>query len=437
MELPGTLRINERGQLELGGIEVTALAAAFGTPLYLYDEALIRDNCRKFCQAFRVKEGWSQVLYAGKAFLTTAMCRIVHSEGLGLDVVSGGEIYTAIEAGFPASKIYFHGNNKTYEEICLALEAGVGHFVVDNFMELETLSRLSAERGKRTPVLLRIAPGIEAHTHRYIQTGQEGSKFGFPLAQALAAARRAKELPGIEYRGLHCHLGSQIMEINPYQQTLSLLMDLARAIKGNTGLVTQQLNLGGGFGIRYTPEDRPPSPALWGETLLACLEEESRKNKLPRPLLLVEPGRAIIGPAGHTAYRVGTIKEVPGGRKYVAVDGGMADNIRPALYQAKYMAVLANKAALPPSEEVTIVGKCCETGDVLIENIALPPVEPGDILVVLNTGAYSYSMASNYNRLPRPAGVLVNQGRAFLILKREDYKDLLRQDLIPPHLALK
>ncbi|MDN5326675.1 MAG: diaminopimelate decarboxylase [Moorella sp. (in: firmicutes)] len=437
MRLQGTMAINERGRLVIGGCDVVQLARDFGTPLYIFDEDCIRDNCRQFYRAFNAGSGQAEVIYAGKAFLTTAMCRIIASEGLGLDVVSGGELYTALAAGFPVERIYFHGNNKSYAELCQALEAGVGRFMVDNFTELELLSRLAVERGQVARVILRVTPGIEAHTHDYIRTGQVDSKFGFTLpgGQALAAARRAGELPGIEYMGLHCHIGSQIFELEPYNEAVTVMMELAAEVKEATGLVTAELDLGGGFGIYYTTGDDPLPVKAYAETILARVREEARRLNLPQPRVLVEPGRSIVGPAGSTAYTVGTIKEIPGVRKYVAVDGGMADNIRPALYGAKYDAILANKAGMPATEKVAVTGKCCESGDMLIWEAELPPVERGDILLMPCTGAYGYTMASNYNRLGRPAAVLVRDGVADLIIKREDYSDLIRNDVIPARLA--
>lgn len=437
MHLQGTMQVNERGRLNIGGCDVVQLARDFGTPLYIFDEAHIRKNCRLFHQAFAVAEGRSKVIYAGKAFLTTAMCRIIASEGLGLDVVSGGELYTALAAGFPVNDIYFHGNNKSYAELCQALDAGIGRFVVDNFYELETLSRLAAERGQTARVIIRVTPGIEAHTHEYIRTGQIDSKFGFTLTngQALAAAKRVKELPGIEFKGLHCHIGSQIFELEPYSQAAATMLELAAEIKEKTGLITAELDLGGGFGIYYTAEDSPRLIKEYAETILGRVKEEARVLGMPLPVVIVEPGRSIIGPAGCTAYTVGTIKEIPGVRKYVAVDGGMTDNIRPALYGAKYEAIVANKANLAAEETVAITGKCCESGDMLIWEAELPRLEAGDILIVACTGAYGYTMASNYNRLGRPAAVLVHEGNADLIIKREDYNDLLRNDVLPARLG--
>lgn len=436
MQLRGTMRINERGHLEIGGCDVVDLAREFGTPLYIFDEDLIRANCRKFIQSFVQKYGNAEVIYAGKAFLTTAICRIIAQEGLGLDVVSGGELYTALKAGFPPSRIYFHGNNKSREELLLALEAGVGRVVVDNFLELETLNHLAVERGQKVPVLLRVTPGIEAHTHEYIRTGQIDSKFGFtlPTGQAMEAVRKTRELPGIEYKGLHCHIGSQIFQVEPYRYAAEVMMDFIEKTLRATGLITEELDLGGGFGIAYVEGDDPRPIEAFADTIMAAVYDEAEKRRLKLPKVIVEPGRSIIGPAGSTAYTVGAIKDIPGVRKYVAVDGGMADNIRPALYGARYEAILANKADAPATEVVSITGKCCESGDMLIWDIPLPPVEPGDILLMPCTGAYGYAMASNYNRLGRPAAVLVKDGRADLILRRETYEDLLRCDVLPRRL---
>lgn len=436
MKLQGTMQINSAGNLTIGGLEVTQLAREFGTPLYIFDEELIRNNCRKFYEAFAVGEGQSEVIYASKAFLTTAMCRIIASEGLGLDVVSGGELYTALAAGFPVEHIYFHGNNKSYMELCQALDANIGRFVVDNFSEMELLSRLAVEKGQVANVILRVTPGIEAHTHDYIRTGQIDSKFGFtlPNGQALEAAKRVKDLPGLEFKGLHCHIGSQIFDQEPYGEAAAIMLKLAAEIKESTGLLTTELDLGGGFGIYYAEGDTPPSINSFAQKILIEVSKKAKEFNLPKPKVIVEPGRSIVGPAGSTAYTVGSIKEIPGVRKYVAVDGGMADNIRPALYEAKYEAIIANKANLPAEEIVTITGKCCESGDMLIWDTKLPKVEVGDILLVSCTGAYGYTMSSNYNRLGRPAAVLVREQNADLIIKREDYNDLLRNDILPARL---
>lgn len=433
MRLQGTMTINAAGHLVIGGCDTVELAREFGTPLLVIDEACLRERCRAFKEAF----AGGEVLYAGKALLLQAICRIVAEEGLGLDVVSGGELYTALAAGFPPERLYFHGNNKTEEELDQALAAGVGRIVVDNFRELKLLSGLARNNnGYRVPVLLRLTPGIEAHTHEYIKTGQIDSKFGFTLAngQAEEAVALATSLPALELVGLHCHIGSQIFSVEPYAEAAAIMMDFAAKVYRQTGVAIRELDLGGGFGIYYADGDDPLPPANYARVIQEVVADKAATLGIPLPRILVEPGRAIVGPAGTTLYTVGSIKDIPGVRKYVAVDGGMADNIRPALYQARYEALLANKADRPPVEKVSITGKCCESGDMLIWDIMLPEVVPGDILAVSCTGAYCYPMASNYNRLPRPAVVLVCNGDAELISRRETYADLLRLEVLPSRL---
>lgn len=433
MRLQGTMTINAAGHLVIGGCDTVELAREFGTPLLVIDEACLRERCRAFKEAF----AGGEVLYAGKALLLQAICRIVAEEGLGLDVVSGGELYTALAAGFPPERLYFHGNNKTEEELEQALAAGVGRIVVDNFRELKLLSGLARNNnGYRVPVLLRLTPGIEAHTHEYIKTGQIDSKFGFTLAngQAEEAVALATSLPALELVGLHCHIGSQIFSVEPYAEAAAIMMDFAAKVYRQSGVAIRELDLGGGFGIYYADGDDPLPPANYARVIQEVVADKAATLGIPLPRILVEPGRAIVGPAGTTLYTVGSIKDIPGVRKYVAVDGGMADNIRPALYQARYEALLANKADRPPVEKVSITGKCCESGDMLIWDIMLPEVVPGDILAVSCTGAYCYPMASNYNRLPRPAVVLVCNGDAELISRRETYADLLRLEVLPSRL---
>lgn len=415
------------------------LAREFGTPLYVLDEQFLRDNCRQYRRAFMERYDKALVIYASKALATTAVFRIIEEEGLGLDVVSGGEIFTALEAGFPMEKVYFHGNNKSPQELRLALEVGVGRIVVDNLYEMELLNSIALEMGKKADILIRITPGIEAHTHDYIRTGQIDSKFGLVLSngQAMEGVKKALTLPGLNFLGVHCHIGSQIFELESYRHAAEVMMDFIRQIKDETDVTVQELNLGGGFGIYYAAGDRPASVEAYAYMVMEAVHRKAEELRLPVPLVIVEPGRSIVGPAGTTLYAVGAVKEIPGVRKYVAVDGGMSDNPRPALYQARYEAMLANKAAERPVELVSIAGKCCESGDMLIWDITLPPVEPGDILAVACTGAYNYSMASNYNRLPRPAMVLVKDGQADLIVRRESYEDLVRNDVIPPRLQKK
>lgn len=431
MHLHGTSRINEKGHLEIGGCDTVELARTFGTPLIVYDEALIREKCRAFVEAFRKTGARFQVAYASKAFCTVAMCQLVAEEGLALDVVSDGELYTAQKAGFPPERIHFHGNNKTPEELAMALDVGIGCVVVDNFHELALLADMARERGQRVNILLRVTPGVEAHTHAYIQTGQEDSKFGFDIGSGMAveAVKRALSAPSLALVGVHCHIGSQIFETEGFVAAISRVMAFLDAVRAETGYVAAVVNLGGGFGIRYTENDVPLPVAAYVEAIVSAVRWECGARAYPEPEIWLEPGRSIVGEAGTTLYTVGAVKVIPGLRTYVAVDGGMADNIRPALYQARYEAMLANRGWEKPTETVSIAGKTCESGDMLIWDIALPPVRPGDLLAVSCTGAYTYSMASNYNRLRRPAVVFVRDGRAKVVVRRETYDDLVRNDM--------
>ncbi|MBS4031214.1 MAG: diaminopimelate decarboxylase [Clostridiales bacterium] len=436
MFLTGTMRFNEQGHLEIGGCDTVELVKEFGTPLYVMDEELIRKNCAEYRDTFKRIYPNSQVVYAGKAFLTTAMCRLVDEEDMGLDVTSGGEIFTALQAGFPAQKMIFHGNNKSPEEIKMALAHGVGRFVVDSFAELDLLEETAGAVGKRADIYLRIKPGVEAHTHHYIQTGQLDSKFGLGLSdgQAMTAVKIVAKLKNVELRGIHCHIGSQIFDLKPFQLAASVMMDFIAEIKKKTGTVIKELDLGGGFGIRYLEEDSPYSLAEFVEMIAATVKEKATELGLPLPKLFVEPGRSIVGEAGTTLYTVGSEKNVPGIRKYVSVDGGMMDNLRTALYEAKYAAVVANRKDKEPTEVVSIAGKACESGDMLIWDITLPVLQRGDILAVLSTGAYHYSMANNYNRFPRPPVVFVGNGKADVVVARESYEDIVRNDIIPARL---
>ena len=431
------MRINSSGNLEIGDCDTVELAHTFGTPLYVLDEKEIRGRCRIYVESLRNAYPNSQVLYAGKAFLTKAMCRIVEQEGLGLDVVSGGELYTALSAGFPAERIYFHGNNKSPDEIAMGVEAGVHRFIVDSLHEMALLEEMSASSDSRSNVILRIAPGVEAHTHTYMRTGQVDSKFGFGIGdgRAVEAVELALKSPHLRLCGLHSHIGSQIFAAESFALAASIMVDFMDHLRQRFGLTVEELDLGGGIGIRYSAEDTPLPISAFVRTITDVLIAECRKREVPLPRLLIEPGRSIVGEAGTTLYTVGAIKDIPNVRKYVFVDGGMADNPRVALYQSKYEALIANKAADPPREKVTIAGKCCESGDILIWDIELPVAESGDILAVFSTGAYNYSMASNYNRLTRPAVVLVRDGEADLIVRREAYCDLVRNDCLPERLV--
>lgn len=432
---PPQIEINSLGHLETRGIELSALAARFATPLYVMDEALIRQHCRDYWRGFSDYAN-GQVVYAGKALLNQAICRIIEQEKLYLDVVSGGELYTALSAGFPAGKMLFHGNNKTKEELRLALQAGIGRIVVDNLTELALLQELTLELHCEADLMLRITPGVEAHTHEYIRTAQTDSKFGLGISddQLQDAIQSILQMPRLHLKGIHCHIGSQIMEEAPYSLAVELMFGLLDQIRSRYHLTLQELNLGGGIGIRYTSEDLPLQPTAVVHHIAEQVRLQAEKLNFPLPKLFVEPGRAIVGEAGFTLYTIGGIKDVPGIRRYVSVDGGMSDNIRPALYQAVYEAVVVDKANEPLLQQVHLAGKHCETGDILIKDLRLPEVEAGDVIAVFATGAYNYSMASNYNRAARPAMVLVSASGVDLMQKRESYEDLIRLDQIPLHL---
>ena len=426
----GTILVNGQGHLEIGGCDTVELAEQYGTPLYVMDEELLRKNCRRFRNALQQSYSHSEVIFAGKAFLVQAMARLVEEEGLGLDVVSGGELYTALKAEFPAERLYFHGNNKSKTELTEALNVDLGRIIVDSMTELEDIIALAKEKGKKAFVLLRLKPGVEAHTHEYIQTGQEDSKFGFDLEdEALAGVRLALSAPDyLELTGFHCHIGSQIFQVDPFRLAAQTMLQFMALVREKTGHVVSQLNMGGGLGIRYLSSDAPPSIETFVSNLATAVIQAAKENDFPLPELLLEPGRSICGEAGITLYRVGVIKDIPGIRRYVSVDGGMMDNIRPALYGAEYEAVLANKAHREPLEKITVAGKACESGDIIITDALLPTVEKGDLLGVFSTGAYCYSMASNYNRNPRPAVLFVRDGKARVVVRRENYEDLIALD---------
>ncbi|WML45174.1 diaminopimelate decarboxylase [Neobacillus sp. PS3-40] len=427
----GTTGVNKQGNLEIGGVDAIELADKYGTPLYVYDVALIRERARGFRQTFLDQGMKAQVAYASKAFSTIAMIQLAEEEGLSLDVVSGGELYTAITAGFPTERIHFHGNNKSRDELIMALDHGIGCIVVDNFYELDLLKTLCLEKNTTIKILLRVTPGIEAHTHDYILTGQEDSKFGFDLqnGQAESALKEALRSECLEVLGLHCHIGSQIFETTGFLLATQKIFEKMNRWKNEISFEAKVLNLGGGFGIRYTKEDEPIRPSQYVDEIIKEVKKWIQIYEMNLPEIWIEPGRSLVGDAGITLYRVGSQKEVPNVRKYLAVDGGMSDNIRPALYQAKYEAVLANKPLEKPTETVSIAGKCCESGDMLIWDLPLPAQGQEDILAVFCTGAYGYSMANNYNRIPRPPVVFVENGQDRIVVKRESYEDLVRLDL--------
>lgn len=402
-------------------------------PLYILDEETLRLGCRQYREAFkRYYPGESQVLYASKAWSCLGVCAIVSSEGLGIDVVSGGELYTALQAGVHPKLIYLHGNNKSWEELVLAVESGCT-IVVDNWHELRTLAKLAKADSLTPRILLRFTPGIDCHTHEYIRTGHLDSKFGFDPDQLEEVFTFIRQQNTLNCVGLHAHIGSQIFERQPHRDLAEVMVQCLSQAKSH-GIPVTELNVGGGLGMRYTESDDPPGVEEWVQAICEAVQAACTARQLPLPKLLCEPGRSLIGPACVTAYTIGSSKVVPQARTYIAIDGGMSDNPRPITYQSVYRAVVANRMSVPPTETVTIAGKHCESGDILIKEATLPQTKPGDILVVMGTGAYNYSMASNYNRLPRPAAVVVANQEANLLLRRETYQDLIRQDCLPERL---
>lgn len=435
-----TLKINEKGHLEIGGADCVALAEQFSTPLYVFDEAYIRRMMRIYQDTINTEyQGKGLVLYASKAFSCEAVYSIARSEGIGVDVVSGGELYTALRAGFPADKITMHGNNKLPYEIEQALDARIGMIVVDSHSEADFIEREAEKRGIVQNVLIRINPGVEAHTHAYVQTATPDSKFGFSVANGAAEEMTGYALskPHLRLHGYHCHIGSQIFEKQSFVLAVRKNLAFMAEMKAKLGFEADSLNMGGGFGIWYAEGDAMidvDGYADYLRALITTVKEGCAELGLRLPYLYLEPGRSIVGEAGITLYTVGAIKEIPGIRKYIAIDGGMFDNPRYALYQSKYTAILANRAAEDATELVSIAGKCCESGDLIGVDFNLPKANTGDILAVLSTGAYNYSMASNYNRNLIPPVVLVKDGKAEYIVKPQSYEDLVRNDTIPDRL---
>lgn len=438
-----TLKINRKGHLEIGGADCVELAQQFGTPLYVFDEAHIRAMMRVYRNTIeKFYDGQGMVLYASKAFSCQAIYRIADEEKIGIDVVSGGELYTALQAGFPAQKIYMHGNNKLNYEIGEALDAKIGCIVADAYSELDKIDVEAQKRGMVQDVLLRINPGVEAHTHAFVQTATPDSKFGFSVQDGTAEAvtRYALTKKNLCLKGYHCHIGSQIFEKQSFVLAVEKCMHFADAMRQKLNFIPQTLNLGGGFGVWYTGEDRALRAEEYAEyvqAMLITLKEKAQELHLPLPFILIEPGRSIVAEAGITLYTVGAIKQIPSIKTYVAVDGGMFDNPRYALYQSKYTALIANKANEECEQLVTIAGKCCESGDIIAPNVYLPKVQSGDLLAVLSTGAYNYSMAMNYNKNMIPPCVLVNEGKGEYIVKPQSYADLNRNDVIPARLQKK
>ena len=426
MKLFGAMEIKEN-ELYIGGVSSTNLVSEFGSPLYVMDEELLINTCKSYYKNFKCKENNNRVAYAGKAFLTMAMCKLINEQGLYLDVVSGGELYTAYKSGFPLEKVYFHGNNKTYDEIELGVKLGVGRFIVDNIEEMTILNEIATKYNKKQDIYLRLTPGIEAHTHDYIKTGQIDSKFGFaPVGNTIMnAVKYAFDYENLNLKGFHCHIGSQIFDIAPFEDSAEIMLGFINDIKKETGHIISELDLGGGFGIHYTNEDKPRETREYCEAILNRVDKVCEKLALERPILTIEPGRSIVGNAGTTLYTIGAIKEIEGVRTYISVDGGMTDNIRPALYGAKYDMTIANKVNDKKDNMVTVAGKCCESGDIFVKDINLQETKRGDVLAVFTKGAYGFSMASNYNKNPRAAVVFVKDGIARLVSKRQSYEDLL------------
>ena len=426
-----SLQINDKGHLTIGGCDCVDLAREYGTPLYVMDETAIRRALRDYKRSLDDHyENGGLVAYASKACCFQELYRIVMEEGCGADIVSGGELYTAMKVGFPAERLVFHGNNKTDAELCMALDYGVGRIVVDNPDELIRLDKLAGEKRKTPAVLLRITPGIDAHTHSFIRTGQIDSKFGLTLenGDAMEGVRKALQMEHVTLKGIHCHIGSQIFDEQPFIHAAEVLLDFLADVRDTTGVILTELNLGGGFGVRYTPSDHPKEYGQYMRLVSTALNARAKALSLPVPFITIEPGRSVVGPAGVTLYTVGAVKTIPGIRRYVSIDGGMTDNPRYALYQAEYTAVIADKADQPATEIMTIAGRCCESGDLIQENTMLQPCAHGDILAVLATGAYNYSMSSNYNRLPRPAVIMVREGNSRVVVNAETYADLNRND---------
>jgi len=423
--------LDSDNKLRFEGVKLEDIAKEYDTPCYIYSENIIRENCKKYNKTFENNKVDYEVLYAGKAFLVKALCRILEDEGMGLDVSSGGEIYIALSAGFPADRIYFHGNNKSEYEIRYALENNIGTMMIDNRYELNLINDVAKELNKKVNIMIRIIPGVDTHTHEKIRTGQVDSKFGFSISELEEVLPLIEKKENLVYKGLHCHIGSQLLKVQFHLQAIVEMIQVIKKIEDRFKIKTANLNLGGGLGVRYTNDDEPVPIQVFVDSIIKKIKETCKEYDLSLPKILIEPGRSIVAEAGITLYKVGAIKEIPNLRKYILVDGGMADNLRPSLYDAKYEALIVNKIGQPAVEEVTIAGKYCESGDILIKNIKLPEMDSGDLVVVFSTGAYHHSMASNYNGIPRLPVILVNQGKHGLIVKRETYQDIIYNQTLP------
>lgn len=427
---PVSAEINELGNLEIGGLDTVELTKQYGTPLYVVDKETLLNRANQYTNSLKEHYPNFLALYASKAFACKWIYKTLNEIGYGIDVVSGGELYTALSVGFNKKNIYFHGNNKSEDEIKMAIENGIGKIICDNFNELGLIQKIAERLNKTQEILIRLTPGIECHTHEYIKTGHLDSKFGFDLEHLDSVLKIIKESKNIILKGMHAHIGSQIFELKPYADIVDILLEQFSYANKTYGFKLDELNIGGGIGISYLRTDDPITVEDWAKICATSIKEKCKKLNLDLPKLICEPGRSIIGPSGITLYKVGSMKQVPNGRKYISVDGGMADNPRPITYQAKYEAVIANKMTEKECEEVTIAGKYCESGDVLIKDITLPKVSSGDTIAVLNTGAYNYSMASNYNMMTKPACVVAYKGKSDLIIERETFEDLVAKQKI-------
>ncbi len=423
-------KIENASNFNFSGYDTVELAKKYGTPLYVLSEEIIRDRCREIKVDFLEKHKNAKAAYASKALLTMTMCKIIQSEGLGLDVVSGGELYTAIKAGFPMDRVFFHGNNKSYDEIEMAIENDVGRIVVDHMDELFMIEEIAQRMNKVVRILIRVAPGVKGNTHKYITTGQKDSKFGVPLDKETIdeAVSKAMSSNHIELLGFHFHIGSNLFENDSYINAVETVMKLYKRLEDEFGFIAKELNTGGGYGIYYTKNDCTKPLKYFTDSIMETVYKYCDSLDLAVPTVIIEPGRWIVGEAGITLYTIGTVKVIPNLRTYVSVDGGLPDNPRPALYEAKYEAVVANKYNIKPDRLVTIAGKCCESGDILIWDLKVPEINRGDILAVLSTGAYNYSMANNYNKTPRPSMLLLTKNGEKIIVERETYEDLLKKE---------
>ncbi|MBI2724218.1 MAG: diaminopimelate decarboxylase [Chloroflexi bacterium] len=426
---PRTATVRD-GRMALAGCDAQELTREFGSPLYVFDETELRETCREYVRVFRERYPDSDVTYASKAYLSRFMASVARDEGIGLDVVSGGELAVALSAGFPAARCHFHGNNKGEEELREAVAAGIGRIIVDNAHELTLLDRVAAAHGVRQSIILRLSPGVDAHTHAKTTTGTLDTKFGFPISTGAAeqAVADAQRLPHLELVGLHCHLGSPLFDVTPYDEANRVMLAFGAGMAKKHGLVLREYSPGGGFASQYLRERPAPPVEAYADAIIDSLRRRCAEFGLPLPHLFVEPGRSLVARAGVALYTVGSSKQVEGLRTWVSVDGGMADNIRPAIYDARYEAVVANRADDAASETVTVAGKYCESGDILVRDAHLPPTHPGDVIAIPASGAYCLSMASNYNMALKPAVVAVRDGQARLVRRRETYADLLATD---------